>query len=123
MPYTMGEFADLTGLPPHTLRYYEDLGILTPARTGAGRRTYSEQDLAWMQFVRRLKDTGMPVKQIVRYSDLRREGDSTTEERLRMLEEHRIALLGRIEALCAERDRLEEKIALYRGLLDPNRPG
>lgn len=38
-------FATLTGLGVHTLRYYEKLGLLVPARNASGHRDYSRSDL------------------------------------------------------------------------------
>lgn len=112
--YTMSDFSEVTGLPAHTLRYYESLGLLHPERSKSGRRSYSDADLAWIQFVLRLRATGMPIKQIVRYSQLREAGDSTMPERLAMLEEYRGTLSAKIDLLCVERENLDKKIAFYR---------
>ena len=43
---SIGKFSELTGLGVHTLRYYEREGLLSPARSQANRRVYTERDAA-----------------------------------------------------------------------------
>lgn len=114
MTYSIGEFSRLTGLGIHTLRYYESEGLLSPERDISNRRRYSDGDVTWAEFILRLKATGMPIKDIRRYSELRATGDGTLTERLDMLAQHREALSEKISQLQEHRDRLDEKIEFYR---------
>lgn len=114
MEYSIGEFSRLTGLGVHTLRYYEHEGLLTPVRDAADRRRYSDKDLAWTEFIKRLKDTGMPIKEIQRYAKLRAVGDATLQERMEMLTEHRKALGRKMELLQENMEKLGDKIQFYR---------
>ena len=114
MKYSIGEFSRLTNLGIHTLRYYEQEGLIAPMRNPANRRYYSDKDLAWIEFIKRLKDTNMPIKEIQRYAKLRAEGDSTLHERLEMLTAHRKALDGQIKQLQENMAKLDEKIEFYR---------
>ena len=114
MEYSIGEFSGLTGLGIHTLRYYEQEGLIVPERNSGNRRRYSDLDIAWISFIVRLKDTGMPIKEIKRYAQLRTEGNSTLQARLEMLAQHRQALNEQIMQLQEHRDRLDEKIDFYR---------
>ena len=68
MEYSIGEFSKLTGLGIHTLRYYEHENLIIPDRNSSNRRRYSDRDIAWIDFIKRLKDTGMPIKEIKRYA-------------------------------------------------------
>ena len=45
-----------------------------------------------IQFLTKLRSTGMPIRQIRAYADLMRRGDDTHEARLALLEEHREAV-------------------------------
>lgn len=45
---TIGQFSKKTGLPPSTLRYYEQKKLLAVGRDGGGRRIYDEGDLEWV---------------------------------------------------------------------------
>lgn len=79
-------FAERTGLTPHTLRYYEKLGLLSGiSRDASGHRAYRSADIEWVKFICRLKATGMPLEQISQYAHLRACGDSTPAERRRAL--------------------------------------
>jgi DNA-binding transcriptional MerR regulator len=111
---TIAEMAERTGLSAHTLRYYERIGLLDPVRRGiGGQRRYGEEDLQWVTFLQRLRATGMPIRDMQRYADLRRRGDSTITERRELLEEHRDELIGRIEELQRELQALTDKIGHY----------
>ena len=49
----IGDVADRAGLPAKTIRYYEDIGLVTPARSANGYRDFSEQDLHKLAFLAR----------------------------------------------------------------------
>lgn len=113
MDYSIGEFSKRTGLGIHTLRYYEHENLISPKRNSSNRRRYSDEDLAWVAFIRRLKDTAMPIQEIKRYAALRAAGDSTLNERLEMLLLHRQVLKENIAQLQAHQIRLDAKIDFY----------
>jgi DNA-binding transcriptional MerR regulator/uncharacterized glyoxalase superfamily protein PhnB len=64
MELTIGEVARRTGLTPRTLRYYEDLGLLDPARTSAGRRVYDAAALDRLYRIRLLRSLGTPIADV-----------------------------------------------------------
>ena len=52
-------FSQMCGLSAHTLRYYEKIGLLSAVeRTDSNHRRYSERDVAWINFIKRLKEIG-----------------------------------------------------------------
>ena len=114
MEYSISEFSRLTNLGIHTLRYYEHENLITPKRNSSNRRCYSDKDLAWIEFIKRLKDTGMPIKEIQRYAELRAKGDLTLNERMEMLTVHRESLNKQIKALQEHMAKLDDKIDFYR---------
>ena len=114
MEYSIGKFSRLTNLGIHTLRYYEHENLITPKRNSSNRRCYSDKDLAWTYFIKRLKDTGMPIKEIQRYAELRAEGDLTLNERMEMLTVHRESLNEQIKVLQEHMAKLDDKIDFYR---------
>ena len=113
MDYSIGEFSEVTGLGIHTLRHYEHENLITPVRNSSNRRRYSEKDITWIAFIKRLKATGMPIKEIKRYAVLRAKGNSTLTERMEMLIQHRQSLKDQIKQLQEHEAKLEEKIAFY----------
>lgn len=61
----IGEVARLVGMPAKTLRYYEDIGLISPAgRTEAGYRLYGWRELERIEFVRHAKLMGLSLEQI-----------------------------------------------------------
>lgn len=111
---TIGQVAAATGVSTHTLRYYEKTGLLKAvSRTDAGHRLYSTSDLDWLQFVLRLKATGMPIAAIQTFSQLRAQGASTYDARREMLASHREAVLADILELQVNLAVLTDKIAFY----------
>jgi len=118
MEYTIGEFSTLTNLGIHTLRYYEKENLIIPNRKENGRRCYSESDVKWIQFIKRLKDTGMPIKEIQKYAVFRASGDSTLNERMEMLIQHRIKLNMEIIKWQEHLDKLDFKIDYYQKEID-----
>lgn len=114
MRYTIGEFSSMTGISIYTLRYYEKENLIMPERKENGRRYYSDGDISWMQFIKRLKNTGMPIKEIQQYAQLRAKGDSTLEERMEMLIQHRTVLKEEITAMQENLENLDDKINYYK---------
>ena len=114
MDYSIGEFSKVTGLGIHTLRYYEHENLIIPLRNASNRRRNSEKDIAWISFIKRLKATGMPIKEIKKYAALRAKGDITLSERMEMLVQHRQSLNEQIRQLQEHEAMLDEKIAFYR---------
>ena len=107
-----------TGLSPDTLRYYERIGVLPGiARTRSGHRRFSEGDIGWIKLVQCLRATGMPIEELHRYAMLMQEGDSTAEERLQLLEEHRARINSDLQELETALELVERKIAGYDALL------
>ncbi len=121
MDYSIGEFSKVTGLGIHTLRYYEHENLIIPLRNASNRRRYSEKDIAWIAFIKRLKATGMPIKEIKKYAVLRAKGDVTLSERMEMLIQHRQSLNEQISRLQEHEAMLDEKIAFYRQEIEGHR--
>lgn len=115
---TVGEMAEETGVSVHTLRYYERAGLIRPvARTSGNQRRYYAQDVAWLEFLLKLRATGMPIRQMRVYAELREAGPTTVPARLNMLVEHRRSLRERIGELQRHDEILELKIDAYRHML------
>ncbi|MER7502754.1 MerR family transcriptional regulator [Nonomuraea pusilla] len=114
---TIQEAAERSGLSAHTLRYYERIGLIhSVRRDGSGHRDYVERDLEWLDFLTKLRTTGMPIAEMCRYAELRRMGDHTAAERRAMLEAHRDRVRCRIAELQQDLKVLDYKIDIYRGM-------
>lgn len=117
---TIRETAALTGLSTHTLRYYERIGLLDPVgRRDNSHRLFSQQDLAWIQFLLKLKATGLPVREMLRYAELRRAGNTveSMSARRALLEQHTQEVQQTIAALQDNLRVLQAKLVMYDGML------
>jgi DNA-binding transcriptional MerR regulator len=119
--YTPGQAAEKTGFSLDTLRYYERIGLLSVARTAGGQRQYGDDDLGWLEILRCLRDTGMPIARMREYAELARD-DDTVADRITLLEEHDREVEERIAALQAQREHIRDKIAYYRTLTQLTEP-
>jgi DNA-binding transcriptional MerR regulator len=71
----IGEVARLVDVPAKTLRYYEDIGLISPARrTNSGYRLYGWRELEQIEFVRRAKLMGLTLEQIRELVEVAEEG-------------------------------------------------
>jgi DNA-binding transcriptional MerR regulator len=114
--------AERSGVSAHTLRYYEQLGLVTPERDENDRRRYGAADLARVRFLTVMRRSQMPVADLVHYVDLVRQGPATEPERLALLEAHRADILDRQQALTDALFLVDYKIAVYGGATgDPER--
>ncbi|WP_419818864.1 MerR family transcriptional regulator [Glaciibacter flavus] len=114
--HSISQAAERLGLSAHTLRYYERAGLmLVPVdRAGSTHRRYSEQDLAWVEFLTKLRATGMPIARIRDYVDLVRLGDETTADRLELLQRHRIVVAAQLTEVERSLAAIDTKITIYR---------
>jgi DNA-binding transcriptional MerR regulator len=64
-PFTIGEAARLSGVPPRTIRFYEEAGVLpAPARTPAGYRSYGPNDVRRLRLAGRARAMGLPLPEV-----------------------------------------------------------
>lgn len=116
---TIAQVAEATGLSTHTLRYYERIGLLDSVqRRDNGHRVFRAEDMTWLAFLLRLRDTGMPIAQMQQYAALRRQGDSleSVSARQRLLELHAEALEAELRARAETLAVLRVKIVVYDGI-------
>ncbi|MFD8806013.1 MerR family transcriptional regulator [Streptomyces sp. NPDC059597] len=112
--YTISEVVTFTGLTAHTLRWYERIGLMPHVdRSHTGQRRYRNPDLDWLDLVTKLRLTGMPVADMVRYAELVREGEGTYPQRKALLEDTRRDVLARIAELRDTLAVLDFKISVY----------
>ena len=76
--------AELAGMHPQTLRQYDRLGLVTPARTKGRGRRYTKQDIQRLRDVQRMsQDEGINLEGIRRILELQRRVEALEAERAR----------------------------------------
>ncbi len=116
---TIQQTASRTGLSDHTLRYYEKIGLIPPVqRAPNGHRRYTDTDLGWIDFLKCLRSTGMPVAQMIEFTHLTHAGDHTIQARLAILKKHRECVLLEIAALEKDLEVIHNKIDWYSNMIE-----
>ncbi|WP_288346192.1 MerR family transcriptional regulator [uncultured Pseudoalteromonas sp.] len=111
------EFSKRVGISPHTIRYYDKVGLFNETRRlPNGHRCFQNEDIVWLEFILRLKDTGMTIAEIHKYAELRKKGQKTIAKRQAMLCEHSIKLEQQIKTQQKHLEKLNDKINYYQSL-------
>ncbi len=114
---TIQQAAEVSGVTAYTLRYYEKIGILPNVpRNESGHRCYDEQDLGWIEWLKLLRSTGMPIETIREFIELSRSGNDSIPARCEILDAHRQKISSRIVELQGYLDKLDQKVQFYRGI-------
>ena len=112
--YSIKTVSEMVGLSSHTIRYYDKCGLMPYiTRNKNGIRSFSQDDIFWIEIIKCLKNTGMTIEDIKLIVDLSLKGDYTKEERRFILLEHRKKILEQIEELNNNLKKLDLKIAWY----------
>lgn len=111
--YKIGEFSKQVGLSIDTLRYYEKEQLIVPHREENNLRIYTDDDKTWIEFIKRLKSTGMPIRIIREYAALRYKGDETISQRMNLLYDQRHRLEDEEETLQEHINFINKKISIY----------
>ena len=118
MNYSIGDFSNITNISPSALRYYEKEQLIIVHRDSAGRRLFTAEDIDWIFFIKKLKDTGMPIKDIREYALLRYQGDSTIQQRLKILEIQKLVVEKEMAKWESNLQNLNDKIEIYKNKLN-----
>jgi DNA-binding transcriptional MerR regulator len=111
--------AQHVGVSPHTLRYYERIGLITVSRNAAGHRVYDAASIRRLVFLTRMRTSGMPISDLRHYVALVDRGDATIPDRLDLLLEHRDTLRAQLRQIQLALAATEYKIATYGGSAQP----
>jgi DNA-binding transcriptional MerR regulator len=114
---TIQQVSQQTGLSAHTLRYYERNGLLEPVnRASSGHRRYSAEDITRIEFLTRLRATGMPIRQMQEFAQLFRERPDAIRDRRSILEAHERQVQANIAELTRNLEVIQWKIRHYEEL-------
>jgi len=106
------QVSQLTGLTLDTLRYYEREGLIGPIQRTSGRRRYTEDDVAWIGIVHCLRDAGLGISDLRRFTQLLR-NDAGPQDRVASLTRRREELQERLRQTQAALNALDDKINHY----------
>ncbi len=110
----IGEVSRKYGISTDTLRYYEKVGLIPSVnRNESGIRDYTEADIKRIEFIKCMRNAGLPIEALTKYMNLVIQGDKTIEARKEILQDQRDLLAAHIQNLQKTLDLLDYKISVY----------
>ena len=115
----IGEASANSGLPAKTIRYYEDIGLISPDRTDNGYRDFSETHMHKLAFLSRARGLGFSIEDCRTLLSLYENRDRASADVKAMAREHLDKMARKIEELKSMQDTLSELVNKCHG---DNRP-
>ena len=118
----IGAAADRSGLPPKTIRYYEDIKLVVPDRRENGYRDYSEQDVHRLAFIHRARDLGFNIESCRKLLELYSDRSRASADVKRLASEHLADIEKKMRELDAMAATLRHLVKNCRGDSRPDCP-
>jgi len=115
----IGDVAARSGLPPKTIRYYEDIGLVTPPRDTNGYRVFRETDMHKLAFMGRARALGFTIENCRNLLALWEDKERASADVRSIAKDHLTQIEAKISDLNAMRDTLKTLVSSCSG---DNRP-
>ncbi|PRY78159.1 Cu(I)-responsive transcriptional regulator [Yoonia maritima] len=115
----ISEVETRTGLPAKTIRYYEEIGLVTPARRPNGYRDFQDSDAHKLAFLGRARALGFSIEDCRNLLALWEDQARASGDVRRIAKQHLVEIEDKIAGLIAMRDTLSE---LVKDCAGDNRP-
>jgi DNA-binding transcriptional MerR regulator len=111
---TIAEVSKKFDISQDTLRYYERIGLFPRInRNKSGMRDYTDEDCRWIEFIKCMRNAGLPIEVLIEYVTLFQQGDKTIEARKEILTAQQKLLIEKMEEMQKTLERLDYKIKSY----------
>lgn len=122
--YTIREMSERFGLPASTLRYYEEIGLLTDViHTESKKRIYSQQHIDCMTAILCFKRTGLPIAGIQEFFRLENDIPGNIDQMVAILKEHEQNTREKIERMESDLEHIQQKVRYYSAVRDAIKNG
>ena len=118
----VGTAARRSGLPAKTIRYYEDIGLIRPARTQNGYRDYTGDDIHRLTFLRRARGLGFSIENCRQLMALYRDKGRASHDVREIAKGHVEAIEEKVRELESMRATLQKLIRACHGDERPDCP-
>ena len=122
MAMNIGDVAARSGLPAKTIRYYEDIGLIRPARGANGCRGFGKADLHKVAFLGRARSLGFTIEECRGLLALYEDRERASADVKRLAAGHLAQVERKIDELRAMRDTLSELVERCHGDARPDCP-
>ncbi len=117
--YTVKEVADIMELSPHTIRYYDNAGLIPSVeRTEGNIRMFSDYALTWLRLIHCLRMTGLSIDGVREYIQMCLQGESTIPARAEIIFKQEKILREQLNMLNQQMEVLKYKKKYYKDLLN-----
>lgn len=115
--YSIKQVSEETGLSIHTLRYYEQAGLIDGiVRDKNGYRQYSKADIIWFGVLSYLRTMGMSIQEMKDFTALHSNKVSTIAARRALMEDYRSKVIDQMKLLEQTVEKIDYKIEFYKNL-------
>ena len=111
--YSIGQVAEMFGLPISTLRYYDKQGLFPNMERASGIRKFGDTEIEALRVIECLKKAGMEIKDIRQFMDWCVEGPSTYPQRKALIEAKKAHMEEEIRRMNRALDMLKFKSWYY----------
>lgn len=118
----IGDVAGASGLPAKTIRYYEDIGLVRPARGANGYRDFSARDAHKLAFLGRARSLGFSIEECRTLMSLYEDRSRASADVKEIAEQHRDRITRKIAELETMRSTLQTLISYCHGDDRPDCP-
>lgn len=118
----IGKAAAESGLQPTTIRYYEQIGLISSTRKANGYRDYSDNDIHQMRFVNQARSLGFDIEDCRKLLQLYANPQRASADVKRVAEDHLVAVEQKIKELSAMRRSLSKLVEACQGDQRPDCP-
>ena len=115
----IGQASEATGLPVKTIRYYEEIGLVSPKRAANGYRDFGEVEIHQLKFMQRARSLGFSVKDCEALLSLYNDKSRASSQVKEIAKDHIGQINHKITELEGLKSTLEELIDTCQG---DNRP-
>ena len=118
----ISDVADRSGLPAKTIRYYEDIGLITPGRDTNGYRAFGEREVHTLTFLARARTLGFSIEECRALLALWEDRARASADVRAIAEAHLGQIQAKIADLEAMRDTLTDLVQACAGDDRPDCP-
>ncbi|WP_424974371.1 Cu(I)-responsive transcriptional regulator [Dinoroseobacter sp. S124A] len=118
----IGDVAERAGLPPKTIRYYEEIGLIRPVRSANGYRVFRDSDLHKLAFLGRARTLGFSIEDCRTLLALYEDDHRASAQVKAVAEEHLARIDDKIAQLRAMQETLQTLVSACHGDDRPDCP-
>lgn len=122
--YTIKEISEAFNLPSSTLRYYEDIGLLTNvSRTPNNQRIYTEEHVNRLRGITCFKNTGLPISKMQDFFHYEENIPEHIDDIIGLVSEHELFIQLQLEKMQSDLLHIHQKVSFYRGIKEAMESG